>query len=261
MAGKARWTQGKLRNGVKEIYLSHWKWFSVYVNQELLDYTTYIYRGHGYSEWRLEPTLDRLIKTPASPKRKAHFENFRFSTRGRRGANPPVIEDENGWWALGQHHGLSTPLLDWTESPFVALYFAMVRARAEPGSNCCVWCLAESVIKVNNKNIESDSSVKPVGGRVPIVEIVRPLSDENNRLVNQRGLFTRGPNNIELERWVKMNNNDSRSWDLIKIVVPKKESEDCLRYLNRMNINHATLFPDLYGASEFCNMELSITRY
>jgi hypothetical protein len=49
--------------------------------------------------------------------------------------------------------------------------------------------------------------------------------------------------------------------ELMKISIPKTAAKDCLRYLNRMNINHSTLFPDLYGASQFCNMELNIPKY
>ena len=54
---------------------------------------------------------------------------------------------------------------------------------------------------------------------------------------------------------------ETNTYELIKIVIPKAGAKDCLRYLNRMNINHATLFPDLYGASLFCNMELQISKY
>jgi hypothetical protein len=261
MTRKARWDEETVDRGVVELKLSAWKWFSDYVNQELLDYTTYIYRGHAASTWLLEPTLDRIIKSPTSPRRNGHLEKFKYSVRGRRGLNPAVIDDENGWWALGQHYGLATPLLDWTESPFVALYFAMRTAKASPGPSCSVWAVAQLAIRENSLKINKDPSIMPVFGRKPVVEIIRPSSDENNRLVNQRGLFTRGPNNIDLQRWIQMYSEDDGSMNLIKITIPKTGCDDCLRYLNRMNINHATLFPDLYGASQFCNMELGIAKY
>ena len=261
MARTPRWTEGPFTDGVQIVTISHWKWYADYINQEMLDYTTYIYRGHGNSFWKLEPTLDRIIRNPRSAKRERHLNSFKFAVRGRRGSNLALLVNENDWWALGQHHGLKTPLLDWTESPFVALYFAIVKALTEAGSTCCVWALSQSTIDANSKKIEADASVKSILGRKPIVEIVRPMSDENSRLVNQRGLFTRGPNNMDLEKWIQTYYKKNNSMDLIKLVLPKTGANDCLRYLNRMNINHATLFPDLYGASHFCNMGLQIAKY
>ena len=261
MGRKPRWNEGSLTQGVIEVKLSHWKWFSEYVNQELLDYTTFIYRGQSDATWPLQPTLDRLVTSPTSTVRGQHLKCFRLSARGRRGPNPPRIDDDNGWWALGQHHGLATPLLDWTESPFVALYFAIEGMRSLQSRNCAVWAVSQEMIQENNARIEADVNAKPIDGRKPIIEVVRPMSDENARLVSQRGLFTRSPNNMDIEQWVRRFNAPSNTMELIKISVPRRDADDCLRYLNRMNINRSTLFPDLEGASLYCNMELKITNY
>ena len=87
-ARKPRWSEGTFDKGVQTIRLSSWKYFSDYVNQELLDYTTYIYRGQANSSWRLEPTIDRVITTPLAWKRNNHLETFKYAIRGRRGPNP-----------------------------------------------------------------------------------------------------------------------------------------------------------------------------
>lgn len=250
------------KNGVGEYSLTSWKYFSDFVSQEMLNYTTYVYRGHGNSLWKLEPTLDRLIKTPTSPKRAMHLERFKFETRGRRGSAPIKLENDNDWWALGQHHGLVTPLLDWTESPFVALFFAVSDADNLNAKSISVYAISQSSINKINEKIKADVAVQEVNWYKPTVKIVRPLSDENKRLVSQRGLFTRGPNNIDLEVWVRTNTDDlAKEMRLLKIVIPNAETKECLRYLNRMNISHSTLFPDLPGASDFCNLHLKIDKY
>ena len=46
-----------------------------------------------------------------------------------------------------------------------------------------------------------------------------------------------------------------------KIHVPNEDRDGCLKHLNSMNINHASLFPDLMGAARFCNMKLDVDGY
>lgn len=265
MARSARWKKRTTDTGILEIKLSSWKYFSDFINQEMLAYTNYVYRGHGDSKWKLEPTLDRIIKISTSVKRQEHLEKFKFETRGRRGSNPSPLENENDWWALGQHQGLNTPLLDWTESPFVALYFAAVSARKIKTDSMSIFSLYQFGVDKMNEEIKRNDEIAQINSLKPTVKIVRPLSDENSRLVSQRGLFTRGPNNMDLETWVKNYRHLpeilKRFVLLLKINIPTSEIIDCLRYLNRMNINHATLFPDLTGASEYCNNHLTINGY
>ncbi|WP_229620745.1 FRG domain-containing protein [Vibrio parahaemolyticus] len=266
MARKKRWVEGDYDDGIQSYTLSSWKYFSDFINQEMIDYTTYVYRGHANAEWLLEPTLDRLVKHPSSSKRSSHLEKFKYETRGRRGAHPTELKDDDDWWALGQHHGLATPLLDWTESPFVALYFAVSNALKESSKEIVVFAISQISIRRKNTYVNKTDTVKLINERKPTVKIVRPLSDENSRLVSQRGLFTRAPNNMDLESWVKKFRTDDGEGkvELMKIRIPLVAQNDvhqCLRYLNRMNINHSTLFPDLAGASEYCNTHLKVTSY
>jgi hypothetical protein len=279
VAGKSKnWTETTVTNGIGEIRLSSWEYFSDFIAKEMASYKEYIYRGQRCRKWKLEPTLDRMLrkKTTKNFDRNSHLENFKLASRGRRGNNPPNL-DENDWWALGQHHGLATPVLDWTESPFVAAYFAFLNEGSKSSKeDRIVWAICKGSIKDKSldlkldyeKDIKKEFKDDPIAEanakakRAPIVELFSPPSNENPRLVNQRGLFTRAPDEVDLETWVKENfEGVSGHYILIKIVFPNEGRKDFLQYLNRMNINHLTLFPDLTGASTFCNFDLSIENY
>lgn len=101
------------------------------------------FRGHGDSTWHLDPSLDRASV------RKIHFPigvkisgeekaSLRLSAREEEASlilkfkqqahhylsKLPADGKILDWLALMQHFGAPTRLLDWTASPFVALYFA-----------------------------------------------------------------------------------------------------------------------------------------
>jgi hypothetical protein len=159
---------------------------------------------------------------------------------------------------LGQHHGLHTPLLDWTKSPFAAAYFAFLAQDNGGDSHRAVWALDVDDVEEKSAEIGKTASGNP---RPPIIEFVRPMADDNPRLVSQNGLFTRSPDGVDIQSWVQTNLADTGIIILAKILIPNRDRERCLRNLNRMNINHASLFPDLYGASKYCNLDLKIANY
>jgi hypothetical protein len=147
-------------------------------------------------------------------------------------------------------------LLDWTESPFVALYFAFIKAQQPASGQRAVWVIGATEEK--NKEITAAHD----GADPPVLSYVRPQQDENARLVSQAGLFTRVPLGQTVEDWVRKNfAGVDDAVTLAKIIIPDTEREECIRTLNRMNINHSSLFPDLYGAGKHCNNALQIKNY
>jgi nucleotidyltransferase substrate binding protein (TIGR01987 family) len=284
------WRFSNADRGFVEVTLSSWRHFANFVEVEMRDYPAYVWRGQRVSTWPLETTLDRLMRrakgadTPNPHFRHNHLKQFKLAVRGRRGTNPQFLEDENEWWALGQHHGLATPLLDWSASPFVAAYFAFIEQGENQSEYRAVYALHRpSVVKIAEMKADKESAhnraaqERSIGtasennalyqlglddALKPDVQFIHPLSDQNERLVSQAGLFTRCRKNKSLNQWVLENHAvEDESYTLIKILIPNNDRDDCLRMLNRMNINHLSLFPDLSGASNFCNLFSEIANY
>lgn len=257
---KDNWKESEIIDGIVEIKFSSWKYFSTYIHDEMLDFPHYIWRGQASTEWLLEPTLYREIKKLENVSEnimEEHLENFKYSVRGRRGKSPILLTDDDEWWSLGQHYGLATPLLDWSYSPFVAAFFAF-SDKKEYSNHRAIYSL--NIKKVLRK--AEKKYIKTQKSKYNEIKSIRPLLDENARLVNQGGEFVKFPFGTDIETLVrelfKGNNED---YILLKLLVPNNEREICLRYLNKMNINHLTLFPDINGAAAFTNQKLMIDKY
>jgi hypothetical protein len=304
-----QWTRVSQADGSVTFRLASWSHFFDFLEAEVFHLSSpskqsYIWRGQRRSNWSLSSSLDRLfsqLSLTASPseleRRLAeHLDVFKHAARGRRGPNPASLPEEKDWWALGQHFGLKTPLLDWTRSPFAAAYFAFEELAPDPTDYRVVYGLSRGAVDRKNeeissasndgkaralareritdklvqkavkakansdeaKNTKNDSNHLAGRERLAKIDFIDPMSDENQRLVSQGGLFTRAPIGKPIEQWISDAFYGSESPVLVRIEIPDHDRRQCLSALDRMNINHLSLFPDLSGASRWTNLTLEL---
>lgn len=90
-----------------------------------------LYRGHADVTWSLQPSAYRPGKKGITDRETLH----QWSRVAVRFASP-VPRNDIEWLVLAQHYGVPTMLLDWTESPLIALFFACY---GEDNADGCVW--------------------------------------------------------------------------------------------------------------------------
>ena len=249
--------KGTYDKGVLTSPLSKWSEFYDEVTR-FRDYRDYVWRGQRRSGegWTLKSKFDRLNKAKNREQLlKKHLDEFRRAIRGRRGTNPPEL-NEDDLWALGQHHGLATPMLDWTESPFVAAYFAFSKRADDAKQN-----EGKRAVYGLNRDIERWYQVSGSSGRKCFVVFPKIETHENVRFLAQSGVLTRALKGQDIKERVQKcyhETNHKNRIILVEILIPDRDREECLRDLNGMNITHASLFPDIYGSAIFCNLNLEI---
>lgn len=193
----------------------------------------WIFRGENCINNELRPKAGR---TSSPALRALYSEDAEKQTLQsfKRQARPylthtPLSDFE--WMAIAQHHGMSTRLLDWSESLLVAAYFASADAGAKGSAR--IYGLKELIWVEDAANEDPfDLNIEVKGYRPPHI---------SPRIPAQRSVFTVHRNPRESFYHLEL-----KEWEL---------TADCCREMKKIldacAINEASLFPDVDGLSRY----------
>jgi hypothetical protein len=123
-----------IMGSIKEYSFRDWAEFKSLFAERLQQHTNkpdiplrrgrFLFRGMEDSEWHLETSYSRKFGRSCSHVEPQELlNNFRSACKSDKDL-AEIIEKDHEMAALGQHYGLTSQLLDWTESPYIAAYFA-----------------------------------------------------------------------------------------------------------------------------------------
>ncbi len=199
----------------------------------------FLFRGQK-DDFILIPKIARL-----QPKGELFNTEFLLLQEFKR-TNPLLIDnqrpmDDWDYLTIGQHFGLPTRLLDWSNNALTALWFAIWEndLQSQEAPYAVVWILMAEP-KDYDINIEA---VHPF--EVKETKIIRPRIIKQ-RINNQSAVFSIQPNQ-EIEEKIPLNKADSFKNKLLKIKIPSEKFQDIRTDLNTLGVNAFTIFPELEG--------------
>lgn len=213
------------------------------------------YRGQGNSGWSLTPGYLRAANPPSEA---TLLKRFKQSAAMLIEIAPQATFD---WLFLMQHYGVPTRLLDWSESPLVALYFAVENFKNDEDSDGALWILKPSELNknahINNQDEEgyipsfdddelAGYTVESLARnqRVQLLPVATIATRNNARIQAQLGVFTIH----HLDRTSIETVGDSSH--VIKYTIPGGSKRHIFEQLALLGFTRFQLFPELSSVGE-----------
>jgi len=196
-----------------------------------------LYRGQREAH-DLLPSLFRKFRTRVD---HVHRVEAKMLTRlkaripGRTSGRP---RDDWDWLSFGQHYSLATRLLDWTEDPLVALFFAV---ETSPPASPTVY-----VYHATESQIVNDAARKSSPADIMKTRIMRP-SVHSVRVALQKGWHTvhrLHPRKSGGKRMIPLAEMEWHEGRLSSVNIDPPQAGSIRSELKRLGVYHATVYGD-----------------
>jgi hypothetical protein len=255
------------------------KRFTVSVRSDL----SIVWRGQNCSEWGLIPSLFR--SKPKSKDRSWDSKEqglLRYFARSNvRWLKEHYAEKLFDRLALAHHHRLPTRLLDWTEIPLIASFFACLDVAENPDDlrDGAVWRFQSNAVRFALTEQRQERRELPDGTHSPAIPEETPNGLNGDfdtflyypqrvhpRQINQFAAYTVHPNpnfknSSDLAQILRPEEK------LVQYIIPKEIKQKAFAKLWSLGIRYENLFPDPEGAAsgakyviETQSNSLSMTR-
>ncbi|WP_205509538.1 FRG domain-containing protein [Longitalea arenae] len=203
-----------------------------------------VFRGQA-GDFPLMPKLARLkAKENILEAEQKMLDEFKRS-------NPLLIQphgalDDWDYLTLGQHFGLPTRLLDWSNNALTALWFAVfshVEGYGREYPSGIVWMLMAG----EDDFVKDMNTLHPF--EVPETKIFRPRLIKQ-RINNQSGVFSIHSSSDIVDKRL-LNDNSRFQKKLLKLKVPPERIPDLRNDLNTLGVNAFSIFPELEGLCRY----------
>lgn len=238
----------------------------------------YIFRGHRDKNWRLQTTLHRHRTYFGSFDVEEMIKSFRANLV-KIGILPFSKGNSHrlNWLEYARHYGVPTPCLDFTLSPYIALFFAFTGAVVRYGKNIdfvYVYALNQKALahdwayNINisppppktHHDIYKDFLNQPLtvwntGYPMGDLFLIPYSSSYTQRIHRQQGLLLYDTIDYNVSRWIdleeyidKIKEPAGSEETLIKIKIPTKFVSAIFERLEMMGITGSSLFVSQEGA-------------
>jgi hypothetical protein len=220
----------------------------------------FLFRGQASADWSLLPSFSRIAaekrldRDQALQLERECVTMFAISSQQflSYSTHEKLFGKKEGWDFMGgfvqmQHFSAPTRKLDWSVSPWVALYFACFE---KPDCDGSLW-----IIDYNKTNIFFNEKAKKNGFEnleKGINQFLDPKSIDllcsttsmivNTRIEAQKSRFTVATN-LLTDHFVLL--DEAKTVD--KIIISKELKSEIMIQLNSMNIHAKSLFPNIDG--------------